>query len=288
MSIELLRPIPDYTAARALEGYREYPIDPGHPSYAEPLVRLADYGVTGLSYYSQPNKTTGDPVPGATSDIYVRRSLAEKLGAVNEFLLSSSAITKLIGRKGRGVELNAREGFRSVEVQAYAHQVGVPARIRREYPLWSEAEVLAYRDKMIANPTVNATTLPPHYSGGAFDVSLQYQGTDEQVKTGYGLPQFGPTAPYPDFLEPLDEADAAFIGLTGDAYRLALNARRILHNLMTTDEVGGIALVSNPREIWHYSVGDQMWAQLTGADAAYYGYPPEIPDALKTDFVAMA
>jgi D-alanyl-D-alanine dipeptidase len=28
---------------------------------------------------------------------------------------------------------------------------------------------------------------------------------------------------------------------------------------------------ANPTEWWHFSFGDQMWAKLTGADAALYG-----------------
>jgi D-alanyl-D-alanine dipeptidase len=27
----------------------------------------------------------------------------------------------------------------------------------------------------------------------------------------------------------------------------------------------------HPDEWWHFSWGDQMWAKLTGADAAHYG-----------------
>ena len=41
--------------------------------------------------------------------------------------------------------------------------------------------------------------------------------------------------------------------------------RRLLYWLM--EEEG---FCNNPTEWWHYSFGDQMWARLTGAEAAYY------------------
>jgi D-alanyl-D-alanine dipeptidase len=46
----------------------------------------------------------------------------------------------------------------------------------------------------------------------------------------------------------------------------ARSNRRLLYWLMTE---GGFA--SNPNEWWHFSWGDQMWARLSGAEAAFFG-----------------
>src|SRR5205085_2779048 len=144
----------------------------------EDLVAIARYGLQGLSYYSQPNKTTVDPVPGVSPDIFVRRSVALKLVAVNERLLRDDKIARLLG--GR-VELNIREGFRSTELIAYLHGIAIPNLLRKLFPEWSEEEITARRDKTISAPEWSPTSLPPHLTGGAVDVSLQYAGTDEQV-----------------------------------------------------------------------------------------------------------
>jgi D-alanyl-D-alanine dipeptidase len=37
---------------------------------------------------------------------------------------------------------------------------------------------------------------------------------------------------------------------------------------------------SHPDEWWHYSYGDQMWAALTGAEAAHYGLATPAPDQI--------
>ena len=42
--------------------------------------------------------------------------------------------------------------------------------------------------------------------------------------------------------------------------------RRLLYWLMRDT-----GFASNPTEWWHFSFGDQMWAQATGAPAALYG-----------------
>jgi D-alanyl-D-alanine dipeptidase len=285
MSVELLRPIPDYSAARTTRsGYRNIPIDSTDPRFSERLVPIADYGVGGTSYYSLPNKTTGDPVPGVNPNIYVRASIARKLAAVNEVLRTSDAIARIAGER---IELNVRDGYRSPDLQTYLHSTAIPQMIRNQYPSWNDAQVVERRNMVIAAPpSVSEASPPPHATGGVFDTSYQYEGTDEQVTTVYGKPEFGTDAIFPDFLEELTEGEAMCMGLTKQEFWRARNIRRVTHNLMKSEEVGAMALVVNPVELWHFSRGDQLWAQLTGAESAYYGYAIDPQASLTMDPVA--
>lgn len=273
MSVDLLKPIPDMEEARAVkERYRNHPVDLNHPLSVEPLVPVSDYGVDGVSYYSQPNSVTGDPVEGVTPNIFVRRTVAEKLAAANEFLLAHNGIATLYDQR---VGLYVRDGFRSPVLQAYLHDTHIPRLLREQNPEWSEEQIAERRKKVIAMPAWSETSMPPHFTGGAIDVIVVGADDGEILNTGFRHVTLGENAIFTDYLERID-AEA-------EGLALARYTRRILHNIMTTDKVGKIAMTGNPTETWHYSYGDQMWAIIEGREAAFYGVPPVIPDELQLD-----
>src|SRR5262249_46015176 len=88
--------------------YSEIPIDKNDPRSSEPLVPLESVGVAFESYYA---KTDGknppfcSPIKGSRKDVWLRRSVAEKLARVNERLRPSEA------------ELFVLDGHRSVSCQ---------------------------------------------------------------------------------------------------------------------------------------------------------------------------
>src|SRR5688572_6841877 len=96
---ELLRPIPDMSALRERKkGYGAVPINSSSPHFAEPTVAIAAYGLAGQAYYSRPNATTGDAVPGVQEALFLRKSVAETLMTINA-ALSQLAITQFFGNE---------------------------------------------------------------------------------------------------------------------------------------------------------------------------------------------
>lgn len=278
MSLEVLAPIPCLDDTRELKvGYRGHPIDVNHPLYAEPLVPLCDYGVEGVNYYSQPNNATIDPVEGITPNVFVRKSVAEKLSAANEYIVSSDDLASLFDAR---IELYVRDGFRSPVLQAHLHDIVIPQLIRNQQPEWTEKQIQARVAQVIAYPQWSETSMPPHFTGGAVDLSLRVVETKELIDTGHGKAELGKEAIHTDYLEDVVRHGLAISGLTR-----ALHARRALYNIMASNEIGGASMENNPTETWHYSMYDQMWGILGGHPAALYGIPSEIPDELNIESI---
>jgi len=269
MKIDLLAPIPNLDKQRKLKlNYRDFPIDTDSPFYAEPLVTIEEYGLEGISYYSQKNNATGDPVPGVSPHIFVRKSVAKKLAAANEFLKSSAEVTELFGGT---VQLNVRDGFRSPKLIALIHDTLVPNLLKRQHPDWSEEQIKERRKHIVAYPKWSKQSMPPHFTGGAVDLSLKLVGGD-LLDVGRGRAEVGKDAIFTDYLEQH--------ALGNKKLEKALYVRRILYNVLTTESVGGVAMANNPTEEWHFSLFDQMWAAVSEQPAAFYGVPENL-DELK-------
>jgi D-alanyl-D-alanine dipeptidase len=262
----LLQPIPDFTGARKIKaGYRDHPFLKIGTRDNEPLVAIDEYGIAGQSYYSRPNAATDRPVPGVDSAIYVRKSIAEKLAAINYELQNSAVIQELFGRK---VELYVDEGYRSPELQEKLYNEVFPRLIRDQHPGWSERQVLKRRDELSAKPPTEGAP-SPHATGAAIDVKLRFQHENLGYAAGLEVS--------------MGHADANTSGLTNPDYyesgeivkfddRDAQKNRRIFYWTMRGALLGDDSgFVVNPTEWWHWSYGDQMWAKLTYAPGAFYG-----------------
>ncbi|HYH75360.1 MAG TPA: M15 family metallopeptidase [Candidatus Saccharimonadales bacterium] len=260
----LRQPIPIQATARQLkQGYRTYPVLTGTERNAEPLVDIALYGIAGQSYYSRPNRTTGDAVPGIDPVIRVRKSIAERLAAINHALQNSEAVRELFGGP---VELYVEEGTRSLALQEQLYNQVFPAFIASSHPKLTPEQVLAERDKLIARPAT-VSSVPPHATGGAIDIALRHAHPDLCYvpkslipmgrKTGIS------TVAQPDYYEQKQTP-------THPEERLRRNRRIfywVMRGALQQDDTG---FVCNPDEWWHWSYGDQMWAALTQAPAAFF------------------
>lgn len=262
----LLQPIPDYTADRkAKSGYRDHPILTIGKHDDEPLVDIAEYGIAGQSYYSRPNNLTDDPIPGIEPALYVRRSIAEKLAAINYELQNSEVIEKLFGRK---VELYINEGYRAPELQKKLYEEVFPYILGQQHPDWTEKQILARRDELSAKPSAEAGP-SPHATGAAVDLNFRYADENLGYVAGTEI-NFGldiarvEGASAPDYFEHLAKLS--------DEQKEARKNRRIFYwtmrGALNGDDSG---FVVNPTEWWHWSYGDQMWAKLTKAPEAFYG-----------------
>jgi zinc D-Ala-D-Ala dipeptidase len=261
----LQQPIPDFSLARKIKpGYREHALLTIGVHDDEPLVAIEEYGLAGQSYYSRPNNATSDPVPGVEPTVYVRRTIAEKLAAINYELQKSPVAAALFGGK---VELYIDEGYRSPELQLKLYEEVFPYLISQQHPDWPQAKVLKRRDELSAKPPEQGTP-SPHATGAAVDVKLRYQDANLQylpgidVDMGHGSANTGAAA-NPDYFESLEDLD--------DKQLQARQNRRVFYWVMkgglNGDDTG---FVVNPTEWWHWSFGDQMWARLTQAPEAFY------------------
>lgn len=268
----LLRPVPDQTAARGSKvNFRQYPLKAGGAHADEPLVDIGLHGIAGQSYYSRHNAATGQPIPGVDSAVLVRRSIAERLAQINFTLQQSTEVEELLGGK---VELYVNEGYRDFKVQKQLYEETFPELIRKQHPKVSEKEVLMLRDRLIAEPP-RPDSPSPHATGAAVDVRLRYV----QPEPGYvpetdvllaGRRADTNESVYPDYYEHQTK-------LTKKGQTLRRNRRIfywVMRGALIDDDSGFIV---NPNEWWHWSYGDQLWAQLTNAPEAFFAIAPK-PD----------
>lgn len=261
----LTQPVPDYTAARRGKvGFRQYPIRTDGPHNREPLVDIAEYGIAGQSYYSRPNGATGEAVPGVEKRVCVRRSIAERLSALNYALQQSDEVAELLG--GR-VELYINEGYRSAELQKRLYEEVFPALIRKNHPTWDDKQVMTRRDQLVAAPP-RADSPSPHATGAAVDLRLRYLQPDLGFVPNTDVMlsrQFADTSEVvnPDYFEHRKKLSKKDVELQKN--------RRVFYWTMRGALLGddsGFAV--NPTEWWHWSYGDQLWAELTHAPEAFF------------------
>lgn len=242
------------------EQYRFYPIDFTHPLHEEPVVSLTDYGVRGTSYYSRPNRASGDPLPGVNPDPLVRRTVAEKLARAKKALWESDALTRHVG--GRA-ELIVRDALRSLSLQRQLHRVVLPRVLSAANPDWDEARLSVELPKVIAQPDDNPLSPAPHMTGAAVDVDL-IREDGARIDFGHVLGTSASQTDYHEGYELLPEHTVS---------EHAQKVRRALYWTMSNQE-----FTNHPYEFWHYSYGDQMWALFTGESAAIYGAVNGSPD----------
>ena len=220
--------------------------------YGEPVLEARDAGLKGENFYaSDRNPPYWHRVDGATDRLWLRRSVADKLRCVN-------------ARAGEaGLELFLFDAWRPRAVQAYFHDVWMPAELQRRDPSLTGAALVEEVERYWAAPSDSADSPAPHATGAAVDLTLRWKD-GEALWMGSLFDDVTALANR-DRFEHLDANNFSFSDQEARANR------RLLHWLMTEEGFAG-----HPDEWWHFSWGDQMWAALTGAGTAHYG-EAEIP-----------
>lgn len=154
----------------------------------------------------------------------VRRSVAEKLERVDAYLPSEFNLVIV-------------EGFRTPELQQFLFE-----RATAQHGEGARAYA--------ADPSSTDGVVPPHSTGGAVDVTLEFGG--RLLRLGTPVGQYTP--------------DSALSSLEPTGRDPDRSLRRLLYLLMTK-----VGFVGISEEWWHYSYGDQEWAVQTGAARARYG-----------------
>jgi D-alanyl-D-alanine dipeptidase len=218
--------------------------------FGESVVEVRDLGLAGENFYATDrNPPYWQKVDGATDKLWLRRTVAEKLGRVN-------------ARAGAaGLELFLFDAWRPREVQAYFHDVWMPRELQRRDPGLCGAALTEEVERYWAAPSADENSPAPHATGGAVDLTLRWKD-GEALWMGSLFDDVTAMANRERF-ENLSPDNFSF------SDQEACANRRLLHWLMTEEDFAG-----HPDEWWHFSWGDQMWAALTGAPHAWYGAAP--------------
>ncbi len=244
------RAIPDQEKARAARiGFRtRIPIERGAHD-AEAMVEAKSVGLAGENYYAGTrNPPYWGAAEGATEKLLLRAGVAEKLARVNARVGAA------------GLELFLFDAWRPRAVQAYFHDVWMPAELKRRDPGLSGVALTEEVERYWAAPSTDANSPAPHATGAAVDLSLRWKGGDllwmgslfDDVTALAHRDRFEKTDPEFSF-----------------SHQEARANRRLLHWLMAEE-----GFVGHPDEWWHFSWGDQLWAALCDAPAAHYGLAP--------------
>lgn len=238
------KPIPAPPERRGY--YRDLPIDADGAANKEKLVLAEDFGIKGENFYASPrNPPYYHAIPGAIADLVMREGVARRLQHVNIML------------EDAGLELHLFDAWRPQQVQSYFHDIWLPNAFKQRDPNLSGEELQRQVRTYWAAPSTSAEAPSPHATGGAVDLTIRWRGGDP-LWMGSLFDDASPIARTDHF----EGAAAAPFSFTAEEARAN---RRLLYWLM--HEAG---FASNPSEWWHFSYGDQMWAQTTGAPAALY------------------
>ncbi len=242
------RPVPSCIEAQARKrGYRtEVPILLDGVLADEPCVDVRDIGLAGDNHYNTAfNPPYHTRIPGSIAELFVRRSVSERLRTVNARLAVA------------GIELYVLDAWRPQVVQRHFHDVWFPAWLSKRQPELAGQALVEEVEKYWSAPTTGASSPSPHATCGAVDLTLRFVGTRQPLFMG-GL----------------------FDDVTEDAWTDSFE-RRTLYSMSDDEACANRRLLywamseagfsNNPTEWWHYSWGDQMWARLTGQPAAHYG-----------------
>jgi zinc D-Ala-D-Ala dipeptidase len=246
--------------------YLEIPIDTNDSHSREPLLPLESVGVAFESYYAKTdgkNPPFGIAIEGSRHDVWLRKTVAEKLARVNELLRPFEA------------ELFVLDGHRSVACQQGLWDFFY-SRAKQQLPGGSEQEHRASAMQYIVDPAsfdeADSRTWPAHTNGAAVDLTLRDSVTRELLDMGAGFEE-DIEANVGDYFERqlaaghIDEDDAR------------LQNRRLLNWAMTREGL----LNETAKVFWHYDWGNQIYVRASRAflqdppQAAWYGYiePPK-------------
>ena len=248
--------------------YSEIPIDTNDPRGREPLIPLESVGVAYESYYARTdgnNPPFGRAIEGSRQDIWLRKSVAEKLARVNELLKPFEA------------ELFVHDGHRTVSSQQGLWDFFY-ARAKQQNPSGTDEEHRANARQYIIDPVAfneaDSRTWPAHTNGAAIDLTLRDTVTKELLEMGANFEEDS-EASVGDYFE--RQLAAGRI----DENDIRLQNRRLLNWAMTSEGL----LNETAKVFWHYDWGNQIYVRASRAfledppQAAWYGYidPPITP-----------
>ena len=229
-----LEPIKEYN--KELQNWRDLPIKECN----EEIVSLKDIDnkiLISPQYYI-------NNIAGSENDCKIRKSLADK-------------IINIAHRLPDGFCILVWDSFRTIETQralfdSYYQEFKQTTNLEGE-------ELMSYTCKFVSLPSLDNTRPSPHNTGAAIDLTI-CDLNGEVIPVGSEFDDFSLRA-YTNYYEEKLKKEGT---LNEEEMEFLLN-RRILCNLFTEE-----GFANYPYEIWHKSLGDQMWCELLEKECAIY------------------
>jgi zinc D-Ala-D-Ala dipeptidase len=227
-----------------MKPYQKVPIDEcGESLVPIPLDQFA-------AEQPHPYVKVGAPY-GERSPYYLRQGVLARLQTAQDFLQIEYS----------GWQIQIFDAYRPIAVQQfmvdYTLATTVAARGLELTGLTAEQRqaILEEVYEFWAVPNPDPATPPPHSTGAAIDVTL-VDAQGEAIDMGSPIDEMSPRS-YPDYFADIDPTFHQH--------------RHILKRAMTQ-----AGFQQHPREWWHYSYGDQLWAWLLreagmAQPSAHYG-----------------
>ena len=223
-----LKPVPSSAEVLARKkGYREVVrIDFDGALAREGCVEVRALGTKGDNHYNTPrNPPYYLSVPGSIAELFVRTSVAAKLGEVNARL------------KPLGIEVYLFDAWRPQAIQRYFHDVWFPEWLVQRQPHLSGQALVDEVEKYWAAPTAGASSPSPHSTGAALDLTLMFSDTRQPLFMGGIFDDLTEEA----WTDGFERKQA--VSMSDEEARAN---RRLLYWVMT--EAG---FANNPTEWWH-------------------------------------
>jgi D-alanyl-D-alanine dipeptidase len=240
--------------------YTSVPFDRDDPRFLEPLVPLESVGVAYRSHHARDdggNWPYHRAIDGARKDMWLRKSAAEMLLAVNARL------------RPFGAELFVLDGYRGIECQRGLWEFYLAEGARLD-----PGNARRYALDRVFDPAPFAaddpTTWPAHSCGASVDVTLLDLATKDALDMGARFEDIRPESANDHF-----ERELIAGRIEADDHRLW--NRRLAHWAMSAE-----GFLNDPFVFWHYDWGNQLYIKVRDAlfadapKAAWYGYigPP--------------
>lgn len=141
------------------------------------------------------------------------------------------------------------EAFRPIERQIELWE-GIWARLSKEHPEWDKARLTDECDVFVANPYTKGSG---HQSAAAIDITLFDLDSGNEIDMGTAVQEFcSRTKTENPHITPIQHQH-----------------RQILRTAL--EKTG---LINYSDEWWHYSYGDRLWGEITGARETFFDRIP--------------
>ena len=248
--------------ARMFSGrYTDHPVDTNDSRFHEPMIPLKSVGVAFENYFARTdgnNPPYNASIPGSPREVWLRKTVAEKLAAVNLRLRPWRA------------ELFILDGYRPMACHKHLWAFFL-AKAKTLDPDATEKECRAYAMQYVVDPARfderDSRTWPAHSTGAAVDLTLRDSSTGELLDMGARFEELI-DARVTDYFE--RQLENGTISETD----VRLQNRRLLHWAMTTEGL----LNETANVFWHYDYGNQNYIRACRAllpdpvSIAWYGY----------------
>jgi D-alanyl-D-alanine dipeptidase len=252
------KPIPVVLRRLSTSKARQMKIDATNPLAAEPLIDLRRLGIAGDNYYARTdgsNPPYGRPIDGAIPDLLARKSVGERLVAVNRLLGAAD------------LEVYVVDAYRPISCQKGIWDF-FWRKFHDERPTRPASELERLVSRYVSNPhgvdPAACSASPPHSTGGAIDLTLRRRSSGATIDMGTHIDDARPVS-HTDYFERL-----AARGKIGANDLRLVNRRRLYWSMIST------GFTNYNYEYWHYDYGNQMYALNMRSNnqsiSAFYGY----------------